>query len=231
VIPRDYTFLSTIKSTPESWHQIISTMTTRANQEIKPIDCLVCNSVLIHESAFTNTIQLFIPAVRVFAFTDTIPFHLQLRAPVASLRAFLNPTFVTRANGKQAPRPPRVTGTAPVVRVFLYRQIIVEVRGQRVWRYCVLGEGKLRAVPPSESPDDAGFATLDWEGEVSCTDNEKVGGVGGFNAGKLVVKVCVPAVYNPTLKADDTPGLHCFELGTALSTVLSITRTSTRLSG
>ena len=38
------------------------------------------------------------------------------------------------------------------VRVFLLRQIIVEVRGQRAWRTSVLGEGKLTPSPPGHSP-------------------------------------------------------------------------------
>lgn len=36
----------------------------------------------------------------------------------------------------------------PSLRVFILRQIAVEVRGQRAWRTCVLGEGKLSPSPP-----------------------------------------------------------------------------------
>jgi hypothetical protein len=136
-------------------------------------------------------IQLFVPAVRVYSFTDTIPFHLQLRAPVSSLRAFLQPTFISHTKGNKtvaAAPPPRGMSTTPIVRVFLYRQISVEIRGQRVWRTCVLGEGALHAVPPSQGRpfDNQGYATLDWEGEVRCEEDP---GAGGFNAGKLKVKV------------------------------------------
>ena len=36
----------------------------------------------------------------------------------------------------------------PIIRVFLLRQITVEVRGQKAWRTCVLGEGKISPSPP-----------------------------------------------------------------------------------
>lgn len=38
------------------------------------------------------------------------------------------------------------------IRVYLLRQIIVEVRGQRAWRTTVLGDGKLSPSPPSHRP-------------------------------------------------------------------------------
>lgn len=78
------------------------------------------------------------------------------------------------------------------IRVFLLRQITVEVRGQKAWRNCILGEGKLSALPPAES--NLGFSPLnfqedclDWKGELRC--EQKIT-VGGFNTGNLVVKVC-----------------------------------------
>lgn len=36
----------------------------------------------------------------------------------------------------------------PTIRVFILRQITVEVRGQKAWRTCVLGEGVLEPCPP-----------------------------------------------------------------------------------
>lgn len=36
-----------------------------------------------------------------------------------------------------------------MIRVFLFRQVTVEVRGQKAWRTCVLGEGKLAPTSPS----------------------------------------------------------------------------------
>ena len=49
--------------------------------------------------------------------------------------------------GARAPRYSR-----PTIRVFLLRQITVEVRGQKAWRTCVLGEGVLTPCPPGPSP-------------------------------------------------------------------------------
>lgn len=84
---------------------------------------------------------------------------------------------------------------ASFIRVFLMRQIIVTVRGQRAWRDSVIGEGTLRQLPPypsqSKSPKNR---TIDWEGEVRCNDDVKAG---GFNVGNLLLKVNHPWLFMP----------------------------------
>ena len=135
------------------------------------------------------------PSVQIFALSDTIHFHVQLTGPLSSLRHFLPPptlepvassTVSTKFNKKRNCIPPK-----PTIRVFLLRQITVEVRGQKAWRDRNLGEGKLWPLPPGassvNSPHwDSQEASLDWEGEVRCRENITIG---GFNAGKAVVKV------------------------------------------
>ena len=77
----------------------------------------------------------------------------------------------------------------PFIRVFLLRQIIVSVFGQRAWRTCVIGEGNLRALPPLPpdlNPLLEDRHTVDWEGEVRCDEGVQAG---GFNVGDLTVKV------------------------------------------
>lgn len=144
----------------------------------------------------TLFVQLYIPSVQVFAFSDIIPFHLQLRAPVPSLRAFLigGPHLEQRPSRKQRRSASGGNGAGPgaaaSVRVYLYRQITVEVRGQKAWRTCVLGEGVLRSLPPPAEHGDGVLGALDWDGEVRCNEDVKVG---GFHAGKLNVKVRIPS--------------------------------------
>jgi hypothetical protein len=75
------------------------------------------------------------------------------------------------------------------IRVFLLRQIIVSIFGQRAWRTCVIGEGSLRSLPPFPSdldPQSEDRQTVDWDGEVRCDEGVQAG---GFNVGNLTVKV------------------------------------------
>jgi len=161
-------------------------MTTRPNSNIEPIHC-----------------HLFVPSVQIFALSDTIHFHVQLTGPLSSLRHFLPPptlepvassTVSTKFNKKRNCIPPK-----PTIRVFLLRQITVEVRGQKAWRDRNLGEGKLWPLPPGassvNSPHwDSQEASLDWEGEVRCRENITIG---GFNAGKAVVKDFIVLALSP----------------------------------
>jgi hypothetical protein len=83
-------------------------------------------------------------------------------------------------------------GTPLSIRVFLFRQVAVELRGQKAWRTCVLGEGKLAPTVPttttgttsqtsatgsaslydlpsprySPTSDGAAHESLDWDGVV-----------------------------------------------------------------
>jgi hypothetical protein len=122
--------------------------------------------------------QLFIPAAQIYGVSDTIPFHVQLTAPSSSLLAFL-PSY-SDATSSASP------DTSPI-RVFLLRQVLVEVRGQKGWRNCELGNGNLWALPPvAANAIGENDESLDWEGEVRCRADTTIG---GFNIGNLVVKV------------------------------------------
>ncbi|KDQ62638.1 hypothetical protein JAAARDRAFT_121787 [Jaapia argillacea MUCL 33604] len=165
ILPSSLSFRSTVKTSPEEWFQVISQMDARSNSGFAPIDC-----------------HLFIPAVQIYAISDTIPFFLQLRAPKESLQAFMCPTPSEKITPKM-----RAVGK-PTVRVFLFRQVTAEVRKQKAWRICVIGEGELRPLPPEESahsPYQLADECLDWEGEVKCDESVTVG---GFKIGPLVVK-------------------------------------------
>ncbi|EGO24101.1 hypothetical protein SERLADRAFT_362165 [Serpula lacrymans var. lacrymans S7.9] len=148
MLPNGLSFMSTVKSSPEEWHQVMCTMNSVPSSGI-----------------------LFIPSVQVFALTDTIPFHLQLRAPMSSLSAFIShvssPTGSNSSSG--------ISGAT--VRVYLSRQMTVKVGDQKNIRKRVLGEGTLRALSSSSevkplfrhSSSKDGLDTLDWEGEVQCS--------------------------------------------------------------
>lgn len=81
---------------------------------------------------------------------------------------------------------------APMIRVFILRQITAKVHHQKAWRNVVLGEGKLwplqRGSMEESDSHDEGQKSMDWEGEVRCNSDVTVG---GFAAGEFVVKVCL----------------------------------------
>ncbi|KAI0248603.1 hypothetical protein BJV78DRAFT_1131125 [Lactifluus subvellereus] len=169
IIPSPFPFLSTVKSSPEEWFQITSTMPTRVKTNIEPIDC-----------------HLFIPIVQTFAFTDTIPFYLQLIAPSKSLQAFLSPSIPADTKLKRSKSTASDITTRPIVRVYLLRQVTFILRGQLATRKFSIGEGTLRALPPGASlpsllrsqPLGDGISTLDYEGEVHPNSNITVGQFG-----------------------------------------------------
>ncbi|TFK52166.1 hypothetical protein OE88DRAFT_1718201 [Heliocybe sulcata] len=171
ILPPDLSFHSTLKAAPEEWYQVITKMDSRKNSGIEPLDC-----------------HLFIPSVQIYGVCDTIPFYVQLRGPLSTLRAFQHTTPPPPPSSPldfSSLLPAKYSSMQrPTIRVFLYRQVTVAVRGQKAWRTSVLGEGKLRPVVPYDEGGKEGYS-LDWEGEVRCNDDVTVG---GFRMGPLVVK-------------------------------------------
>ncbi|KIM85065.1 hypothetical protein PILCRDRAFT_6051 [Piloderma croceum F 1598] len=165
ILPSHITFLSTIKTSPKEWYRITSTMQPRHGSGVEPIQC-----------------NLYIPSAQIYAISDVIGFHVQLRASPSSLWSLRRPPNSSEYN------PLRQQGK-PIARVFIMRQIIATVYGHKARRYLVIGEGNLRPLPPIE-PDATsvkdGLESLDWEGDVRC--DESVTG-GALNVGDLSMKV------------------------------------------
>jgi hypothetical protein len=90
--------------------------------------------------------------------------------------------------GAQSPLPPlRFSYPQPAVRVYLLRQVSVDVRGYKALRNTIIAEAQLREIPPTHFSRDSQEAMhLDWEGEVRCGQEIRVG---GFAANNVVVKV------------------------------------------
>ncbi|KAF8271979.1 hypothetical protein EI94DRAFT_1770120 [Lactarius quietus] len=166
ILPSPFPFLSTIKSLPEEWFQVTSTMAVKLHSDIQPIDC-----------------HLFFPVVQTFALTDTIPFYLQLIAPPKSLQAFLYPTIPNHAKLKRSKSNAIEAASPPTVRVYLMRQVTVILKGIHSIRKSTIGEGTLRSLPPGapmapllrSQPLDVGLSTLDYEGEVRADSDITVG--------------------------------------------------------
>ncbi|KAJ3522242.1 hypothetical protein NMY22_g11974 [Coprinellus aureogranulatus] len=191
-------FFSSIKTSPEEWYQATSTVKARDASSLTPLD-----------------VQTFIPAGRVYGIKDTIPFHLQLSGRVSSLRQlFASCTNLDRVTSADSHRTAssslsiKDSESDPIIRVYLMRQITVELRGQKAWRNVVLGEGTLTSVPPLMTscycPSSSSRTEhLDWEGELRCDDDVIAA---NFTIGNTNVKEFV--IVNISPLADSKTQLH-----------------------
>lgn len=130
--------------------------------------------------------QLFVPVARVYALSDTIPFHVQLSGSLNSVKSFLmlpQPDGPSPFLGLRPSTLPLMT-----VRVYLLRHVSIEIRGYKSSRNIIIAEAQLREKPPTldscYEPRDV--VHLDWEGELSCGEDITVG---GFTASNIVMKV------------------------------------------
>ncbi|KAM6494077.1 hypothetical protein JOM56_010438 [Amanita muscaria] len=165
-------FLSSVKTSPEEWHQTTSTLKTYSNQ-------------LTHDTLHCH---LFVPSVRIFGLSDNIPFHIQLNGPISSLHGFFPPDALQRVASSDTSlsvpsiRPKSAKKRFEVqqhsVRVQILRQVVVMDDGRKVWRNSNIGEGVVHPLPPPLYRDrclGTREESLDWEGFVKCNDDVKVG--------------------------------------------------------
>ncbi|KAJ7578703.1 hypothetical protein C8J56DRAFT_868948 [Mycena floridula] len=145
-------FSHTIKACPEEWQQHIFSIPCPS-----PQNAITC--------------QMFTPSVGVFSIQDKIPFYVQLTGPVSSLHALKTPGTISSPENN-------VVG----IRVYLLRQTILIIDGERFPKHSTLGEGTLVARPPILSSEED---TLTWEGQVSCSQDVSSG---SFFAGIIAVE-------------------------------------------
>ncbi|KAG9315840.1 hypothetical protein JVU11DRAFT_3489 [Chiua virens] len=164
MLPTDLPFMSTVKTSPEEWHEAMCTVPMTKGSGLAQIECL-----------------LFIPSVQIYALSDTIPFHLQIRGSSASLVPFLEQSQVGQQNG------------GVTIRVYLLRQMIAKVHGQSAAACITLGEGKMepsQSLPSSHHaflrhPLNEGLDSLDWDGVLRCGEDVTVP---GFSTSQISVK-------------------------------------------
>ncbi|KAL1745827.1 hypothetical protein HDZ31DRAFT_73315 [Schizophyllum fasciatum] len=168
-------FFSTMKTSPEEWHQTVAEIVTRPSSPVQPLKS-----------------HMFLPAGKVYWFGDAVPFHLSVTGPAASLRALFPAALSTSEDQPSA-----------VISVKVLRQIAVTARKHRAVRNVIIGHGSLQSTPSfsgagDEQLDWDGFvhfnpaskstptirSTLS-RGELRTISNSTVC---GFNVGSLVVK-------------------------------------------
>ncbi|KAH6913807.1 hypothetical protein BKA70DRAFT_1369248 [Coprinopsis sp. MPI-PUGE-AT-0042] len=178
-----------IKPVPEEWRQYILKMEPRSGSNTKPIEC-----------------HFLLPSVQSYSVSDTVPFHIQLRGPLASLSEIVPPQSplldpntaeaTTSAGldlGSDGPHP---------VRVYIARQVHIQVKGITRSRTYTVGTAKIWPIPPvimHEEEDLQGESEeelcLDWQGKLKCCDDAVKA---SFSAGNLTVKDYVVLSLSPS---------------------------------
>uniref|UniRef100_D8PY08 Arrestin-like N-terminal domain-containing protein n=1 Tax=Schizophyllum commune (strain H4-8 / FGSC 9210) TaxID=578458 RepID=D8PY08_SCHCM len=181
-------FFSTMKTSPEEWHQAVSEIATNPASGVQSLKS-----------------HLFLPAGKVYWIGDAIPFHLSVTGPSTSLHALFPSESAAGAPS---------TGAQITVKVL--RQIAVTARKHRAVRNVIIGHGTLRSVEPfssarGEQRDWDGFVQFTpftksvptirsvlSRSELKMDNNSTVC---GFNVGSLVVKDFIVLEIKPVSPA------------------------------
>ncbi|KAH9474698.1 hypothetical protein JR316_0013163 [Psilocybe cubensis] len=161
-------FPSSIKSTPEEWHQTVVPIPD--NQGREKLYGL-----------------LFLPGHRIYGLGDIIPFHVQLTGDTEALQELL-PSV--RGSMSSSLDPRESSSRAPIldharIEVVLLRQVTVRYKLLKSWEDTVIGKGIMWWTFPEVSSKFEDRCCIDWDGELRCQEGITVG---GFDAGNIHVK-------------------------------------------
>ncbi|KAG6850432.1 hypothetical protein H0H93_013304 [Arthromyces matolae] len=180
-------FYSTLKTCPEEWHQAISGFQSKSAKD---------------QSQIQLNAHLFIPVSRVYALSDTIPFHIQLTGPLDTLQR-----FITRRQqrGPTATLPSSSSSTYTEghsnveIKITIRRSVQIESQVQdhhtssSSSKDHIIADGEVWEVPPSLCEVGVG-AHLDWQGKLRLREDCEVG---SFQAGNVNIKDTVDITVNP----------------------------------
>ena len=177
---------ASLKPVPEEWQQYILKMEPKSGSNTKPIEC-----------------HFLLPSVHSYSISDTVPFHIQLRGPLASLSEVITPEspllHPSIDSGAHSAGVDLSSDGPHPVRVFIARQVHIHVKGLSRFRTITVGTAKIWPIPPVISPEGEGGSEeemcLDWQGKLKCRD-EAVRA--SFSAGSLTVKDYVVFSLSPT---------------------------------
>lgn len=153
-----------IKALPDEWYQTttgIEVPSPKGSATFQPVHA-----------------NLLIPNPRVFAMGDSVPFHLQLAGRVDSLKALVTPDThdAARPSSRSSTWIKKLQGdVSSSLRVFLLRQVRVEIGGTVRVQNIVVGEAELDAVPPDMTdsyrpPVDSREEYISWKGQLKLGD-------------------------------------------------------------
>ena len=178
-------YFSALKQCPDEWQEDVwsidsSSLPLGANQDFM-VQCHVGLSRRLPTSQIlTLCLQLFLPSVRVFSASESIPFHLSLRGSPSFLQSIVQSLAPDRAAGQEDCDYP--------IHVFMVRQTVVRKDQGKVVHEEILGTGELTTsdMTVMDEPvlDDTVFKS--WNGLLRC---EKSIACSGFTTPVLEVKV------------------------------------------
>ncbi|KAJ2924813.1 hypothetical protein H1R20_g12297, partial [Candolleomyces eurysporus] len=174
--------VANIKELPNEWYQVTCAVPVEGRPQLEPV--------------FTN---LFVPAARVYPLTEPIPFHVEVSGRRESLRALLSPCNSPEPGSPTSPTSPNrspslVKGKAPGVprlrqceptnlKVFIVRQIRVEIKKKKVLKNVIIAHGELESVPPVLDICRCGLGDacvtpeyLSWTGILKPSPDVRTGG-------------------------------------------------------
>ncbi|KAG9220350.1 hypothetical protein CCMSSC00406_0006615 [Pleurotus cornucopiae] len=184
IVSDGHDFFASIKMNPGEWHQATS-QSQPSSGHLSPI-----------------TVDFFIPATRIFAITDIIPFHIQLSGDISSMRAFfpelppeVYPPTLQPLKASWKRKKPRWK----FLRLLLMRRVSVQIHGQTSENNAQTSEGTILPLPPdifavSESQE----LQLHWEGEITGGPNLAVG---SFSVPNLSVRDVLVLALTPASKS------------------------------
>jgi len=149
----------------------------------------------------------------VYPLSETIPFHLQLRAPSSSLALFIEKYVPGHSH-------PVLPSGEISIRVYLLRQVMFKAFEEQKSSNRIIGEGKLTySAPLPENhhsyrnvPLGEGIDCLDWDGELRCTEDVTVS---SFATNPLSVRVRLEPWFFMIFLLTICLGFYCAFPGTS----------------
>ncbi|KAF4597844.1 hypothetical protein EYR38_006235 [Pleurotus pulmonarius] len=184
IVSDGFDFSSSIKMNPGEWYQATS-QSQPSGGHLSPI-----------------TVDFFIPATRIFAITDVIPFHIQLSGEISSMRAFfpeLPPEVYPPTLQPLKSSWKRKKSRWKFLRLVLMRRVSVQIHGLTSENTSQTGEGETLPLPPDifEVPDSQELQ-LHWRGEIACDPDLAVG---SFSVPNLSVRDVLVLALTPAPKS------------------------------
>ncbi|KXN85328.1 hypothetical protein AN958_11428 [Leucoagaricus sp. SymC.cos] len=181
-VPLFDSICSSVKSLPDDWVQLVSRMEVTPGSRLRPVQC-----------------QFLVPSNPTYCLSDAIPFHIQLSSSLGTIRELFPPSSQFLQPRQTQDKKQKAMRRGVAMRVYIAREIMVAIRGKKVYRTVAIGSGTVKAIPPTDlgrisvPPEDV---CLEWEGEVKCWDQVTCG---GFNVGCLNVKDYIVLALTPPL--------------------------------
>ncbi|KAJ7110962.1 hypothetical protein C8R44DRAFT_856753 [Mycena epipterygia] len=159
-------FLSDIKTIPEEWRQTLIKLPCLSHVSIEPLQ-----------------FSFFVPSAKVVELRDAVPFHIQLTGPISLLQHFR----MYDGSWKR------------IIQCSIQRDVVVNMHGCPTTRSVRIAQCTPRPCPAaragtSQTAQRTSTATLDWDGELRCDADVRVG---AFDGGLIKIQDFIVVEITP----------------------------------